>query len=182
MNSGPAVKTDRFIPWDIEVARYNFGANCGPVSFAVATGRQVCRVMQHFEHFETKPWTNLTQMRRAFAESGVATVTHRREWPHYGVALIQWLGPWTKFDFFAGWSLLHSHWLAVDAAWVFDHTEMRWMSRDEWAGTVAPLFLEEIPHATGWAVKYGVESKSSIWPASTTAASSCRKGWLSFAG
>lgn len=172
----------RFIPWDIEVAQYNFGANCGPVSFAVASGRQVCRVMQHFQHFEAKPWTNLTQMRQAFEETGVTPITHKREWPRFGVALIQWLGPWTQHDFFARWSLHHTHWVAVDRDWVFDHTEVRWMPRTEWAETVAPLFLEEIPHATGWAVKYGLESKSSIWAVSDSAASSCFDGSLSFSG
>jgi hypothetical protein len=175
--------SDRFVPWDIEIADYNFGANCGPVSFAAASGREVCRIMRHFEHFESKPWTNLTQMRRAFAETGIVTSTLKCAWPTHGVALIQWLGPWTQSNFFARWTLPHTHWVAVDEDWIFDHTERRWMPRREWAETVAPLFLEDIPRATGWAVKYGLQPNISSCAGSDQGVSaSVTSGSFSFSG
>lgn len=183
MNNVATPETEsRFVPWDIAVARINFGANCGPISFAAATHREVCRVMQFFSHFEEKPWTNLTHMRAAFARAGLETSTLRREWPKRGVALIQWLGPWSHRDFFSCWSLPHTHWLAVDGEWVFDHTEGCWMQKEEWARDVAPLFLQEIPHATGWAVKYGLVSKSSNWLTSDFGSASSSGATFNFSG
>lgn len=146
-----------FIPWDIEVARYNFGANCGPASFAAATGREVCRVMRYFEHYEWARWTNLTHMKRAFSSAGYSITVQRCAMPKKGVALVQWLGPWTKTDFFSRWSLKHTHWIAIDGKWVFDHTVGEWQTLDEWDRRTATAFIAEIPQAGGWAVKYGVD-------------------------
>jgi hypothetical protein len=146
-----------FVPWDIEVARINFGANCGPASFAAITGKEVCRVMAHFLHFEHSRWTNLTQMRRAFEDAGYVTMVRKRALPGRGVALVQWLGPWTERDFFSRWSLVHTHWVAVQGGWIFDHTVGAWETLLGWRERVAPEFIAEIPGATGWAVKYGVE-------------------------
>jgi hypothetical protein len=67
------MKTSRFIPWDIEVAQINFGANCGPVSFAAITEREVCRAMRFFPHFEDYQYTTVTQMRGHFAKPVMKT-------------------------------------------------------------------------------------------------------------
>jgi hypothetical protein len=154
-----------FVPWDIDVARINFGANCGPSSFAAITGREVCRIMRYFLHFERCQWTNLTQMRHAFSEAGYVTNVRKCELPVRGVALMQWLGPWTKKKFFSHWSLIHTHWIAVHNGWVFDHTAGQWQSFREWQRQTATKYISEIPQATGWAVKYGVDvsQSSSAW-------------------
>ena len=153
-NSAPT-----FVPWDIEVARLNFGANCGPASFAALLGTEVCRAISYFPQFEHSNWTNLTQMLRAVEFADYDAEIRRRAFPARGLALIQWLGPWTERDFFSRWSLPHTHWVAVEGPWVFDHTAKKWQGLREWAGTVAKEFVSEIPRATGWAVKYGVEVK-----------------------
>jgi hypothetical protein len=153
--SGPT-----FVPWDIEVARLNFGANCGPAAFAALVGTEVCRVMRYFPHFEHVKWTNLTQMLRAVESADFAAELRRRAFPSRGLALIQWLGPWTQKDFFSRWSLPHTHWVAVEGPWVFDHTAEKWQRLQDWAESVAKEFVSEIPRATGWAVKYGVEVKA----------------------
>lgn len=153
----PPTPRPPFVPWDIEIARINFSANCGPSSFAAITEREVCRVMRFFQHFEHSPWTNLTQMRRAFAEAGYEHEVHRREMPQHGVALIQWLGSWTRADFFSRWSLPYTHWVAVEGDWVFDYTVAEWQTVADWQHRTVPSFLAKIPHACGWAVKYGIE-------------------------
>src|SRR5207302_6238880 len=84
-----------FVPWDIEMARLNFGANCGPASFAALMKTEVCRVISYFPHFEHSNWTNLTQMLGALDGAGYDAELRRRELPSRGLALIQWLGPWT---------------------------------------------------------------------------------------
>jgi hypothetical protein len=157
--SGRTSLSPTFIPWDVEVARVNFGANCGPVSFAALLGTEVCRVMRYFPHFEHARWTNLTQMLRAIECADYDVEVRRRSFPSRGLALIQWLGPWTDEDFFSRWSLPHTHWVAVEGRWVFDHTAGKWQDLRDWAGGVAKGFVSEIPRATGWAVKYGVEVK-----------------------
>jgi len=150
-----------FVPWDIEVARINFKANCGPSSFAAITKNQVCRVMQYFPHFINHQSTNLTEMACALRTAGYQTEVTKRVFPRHGVALIQFLGPWTDRHFFSRWSLIHTHWVAIDGEWVFDHTEGNWMALDDWAYDVAPAFIAETSRATGWAVKFGIEVSQS---------------------
>lgn len=147
----------RHVPWDIEVAYLNFQANCGPSVFAAITGREVCRIMCYFAHFEHSPWTNLTQMKSAFIKAGYSIEVQRRMFPKTGVALVQWLGPWTEDNFFSPWSLAHTHWIAVDDNWVFDHTVKEWKKLQDWENQVATEFVEETPKAYGWAVKYGID-------------------------
>ncbi len=156
MKSGKMELRPEFVPWDIEIARINFGANCGPASFAAATDQEVCRTMKYFRHFEHSRSTNLTQMTRAFFEAGYTTQTFRCRTPDDGVALIQWQGPWTRKQFFSRWSLIYTHWIAVRGERVFDHTTGTWQSLAEWEQEVVPSFLSQIHRATGWAVKYGV--------------------------
>lgn len=145
------------VPWDIDVARINFGANCGPAAFAAVTQREVCRVMRYFPQFPERPWTNLTQMLRALAEAGYATQVQKCGAPSHGVALVQWLGPWTEKQFFSRWSLIHTHWIGVEGDWVFDHNTCCWQTLAEWASGTAPGLIAEVRRATGWRIKYGVE-------------------------
>lgn len=156
----PTLRRPSFVPWDIEVARLNFGANCGPASFAALVETEVCRVISRFPHFERSNWTNLTQMLRALGGAGYRADVRRRELPSRGLALVQWLGPWTEKDFFSRWSLPHTHWVAVRGPWIFDHTAQKWQKLAEWAGVVAKQFISELPRANGWAVKYGLEVRN----------------------
>jgi hypothetical protein len=67
----------RSVPWDIEVARYSFGASCGPVAFAVAIKAEVCDVMQFFPQFaQNRRWTNSVQMRAALVTVAVQAAIH----------------------------------------------------------------------------------------------------------
>jgi len=167
-----------FTPWDLEVARINFGANCGPASFAAITGFEVCRVMCHFAHFEHSRWTNLTQMRHALCKTGHRISVLKGVLPTRGVALIQWLGPWTKDNRYSRWSLPHTHWIAIQGQWVFDHTVGDWEPLGRWQYDTVRDFISQIPHAYGWAVRHGIEvvSTNSICFGSDgdTACSSCQ--------
>jgi len=157
MNIEPSLFDTEFVPWDIEIARINFGANCGPAAFAAVTGSEVCRVMRYFRHFEHSKWTNLTQMRRAFTDAGYEVAVLKRQFPQRGIALIQWLGPWTRKHFFSRWSLIYTHWVAVQGKRLFDHTVAAWQPIQQWRKEVAPDFVSQIPKARGWEIKYGVE-------------------------
>jgi hypothetical protein len=153
----------RYVPWDVEIARYNFGANCGPIAFAVTARLEVCDVMQFFPHFadEQMRWTNSLQMRRALASAGIQAGATERSMPKSGVALIQWTGPWSDRSRFNRGSLRYTHWIAVDEDHVFDPNAGEWMSSAEWATNFAPSCVDEIPGANGWGVKYGFATTSS---------------------
>lgn len=155
--------SERFVPWDIAIARYNFGANCGPISFAAALRLEVCDAMQYFPHFSDgfRRWTNSTQMTDALAAAGVDSIRSRLNFPNSGVALIQWLGPWTATDFFSRFSLRYSHWVAVDEDAIFDPNAGRWQSIENWQRNFVPECLANIPRCTGWAVKYGIQIATS---------------------
>lgn len=157
MSASHATAAQAFVPWDIEVARINFGSNCGPAAFAAVTQREVCRIMRYFPHFPQRRWTNLTQMLRAFAEAGYTTHVERCAAPSRGVALVQWLGPWTEKQFFSRWSLIHTHWIGVEGDRVFDHNACCWQTLTEWAAGTAAGLIAEVRRATGWRIKYGVE-------------------------
>ena len=157
-----------FVPWDLEIARNNFGANCGPASFAAVTGDRVCLIMQYFLHFEHSKWTNLTQMRQAFRMAGHDYCLLKRRLPTVGVALVQWMGPWTERDFFARNSLPYTHWVGVIGDWIFENSLENWVSLSEWSAWAQSECVKSIPTATHWAVKYGVELSNS--------SASCRTG------
>lgn len=146
-----------FVPWDIEIARINFGANCGPTSFAAVVGLEVCSALQYFPNFIDRRWCNFTQMKQALRTRGVPFTIVRSGLPNRGLALVQWLGPWVGLDFGGRKSLKYTHWIGVEGGRVFDHTEGEWMPLAVWKHQVARAFLQDIPGATGWAVRVGIE-------------------------
>jgi len=151
----------RYVPWDVDIARINFRANCGPISFAAILGAEVCSIIQFFPEFPDKPWCNFTQMKRALRSYGVRFQPLRAQLPSRGLALVQWLGPWTARDFFGRKSLNYTHWIAINNSLVFDHTVEQWLPLAEWKRDVAASFLQEIPGAIGWDVRFGIELKNS---------------------
>lgn len=157
------LEVERFVPWDIEIARYNFGANCGPIAFAVAMKLEVCDVMQFFPHFafENMRWTNATHMRAALASAGVYSERIDRSFPDTGLALVQWLGPWTERNYYSRQSLRYTHWVAVDNGHIYDPNAGQWLSFKDWDETFAPACVQEIARASGWSVKYGFATISS---------------------
>lgn len=157
---------DMFIPWDIHLAQECFDANCGPISFAVSVKEEVTDMMRFFPRFPIQGYTTLKDIRRACKMYGVENKVLHGELPHRGLALVQWLGPWMKNDFHGKRSAKHTHWIAIDGDRCFDFNDSRWMDLDDWKSFFAVEFLEEIPGATGWTIKYGVEiyNPSANWP------------------
>lgn len=159
-----------YVPSDVAIAEHVFGANCGPVSLAVAISEDVCDVMRWFPEFmePERRYTNLTAMRKALYAMGNSPKVLRQEFPAHGVALIQWLGPWTKNNFFSRWSLRHSHWIAVSGQFVFDYIDATWRTIASWEQNVVPMYLNQIPQAAGWDIKFGieVEKSNSLWQGS----------------
>jgi hypothetical protein len=148
-----------YVPSDVAIAKHVFGANCGPISAAAAISEDVCDIMKWFPQFDEpdRRFTNLTSMKRALSCMEIEHRVLRREFPRHGVALIQWLGPWTSKDFFSRWSLQHSHWIAVSGRFVFDYIDETWRTLADWEHYVAPHYIDQLPQAAGWEIKFGVE-------------------------
>lgn len=147
----------KFVPWDVEVARINFGANCGPTSFAAVLGLEVCASLRHFPGFVKRRWCNFTQMKQALRSCNIPFTILRSKLPKNGLALVQWLGPWMSTDFGGRRSLKYTHWIGVERDHVFDHTRATWMPFPAWERQVAAAFVQDISGATGWTVKVGIE-------------------------
>jgi len=147
----------QYIPWDLNLAQECFDANCGPISFAVSVQEEVSDVIGLFENYEEKKYTNFTDMKRVFKKYGVEIQTTKAQIPKSGVALIQWTGPWIENDFMGRRSSRYTHWIAVEDKMCFDLNADEWLTLKEWETTVAAEFIKEIPEATGWNVKYGIQ-------------------------
>jgi hypothetical protein len=150
-----------YVPWDANIARINFRANCGPIAFAAVLGIEVCPIIRHFPGFPDRPWCNFTQMKSALRNYGIEFESLKAQFPNIGLALVQWLGPWTDRDFFGRNSLNYTHWIAINDSLVFDHTIDHWLSLACWQEHVAARFIQDTPGARGWGVRFGIELKNS---------------------
>ncbi len=91
-----------------------WGANCGPGAIAAICGLTLDELRPHMGAFEQRKdrYTNPNLMYQVLKNIGV--VWQKREprtWPQYGLARVQWHGPWMDPD--AHWSARrrHSHWV-----------------------------------------------------------------------
>jgi len=121
--------------------------------------------------FERKRYTNPTLMWETLRrlDANWHLVKPPRSWPDYGLARVQWEGPWTAPGVPARVAYRHTHW--VGAAWsdlkrehdIFDlnciNTGSGWCSVGDWVGTVVPWILESCePGANGrWHLTHVVE-------------------------
>lgn len=178
----------RFSLADIERAHAEWSCSCGPTALAAICDLTLDEVRPHFPTF--KGWTNPTMMYAALGS--VQRVTGRtwvpstmnatarsragKSWPSYGLARIQWEGPWTEPGGNPRWAYRHTHWVG---AWtgpsevgrevqVFDinvigrgatqENGAGWTPLAWWSDTIAPELIADIPRATGsWHITHAIE-------------------------
>lgn len=157
----------RFTEDDADRAHAQWGSNCGPGAIAAITHMTLDELRPSLGDFETKGYTNPTLMFEILRRLGVAW--QRRadtSWPDWGLARIQWEGPWTKPGVPARVAYRHTHWVGVcrheGAVGIFDINCMAqhgWVSLDDWSETIVPWLLEECePKATGgWFVTHAID-------------------------
>ena len=90
--------TLRFTLEDAHRASDAWGCNCGPSALAAVTGMTLDEVRPFMGDFEQKHYTNPTLMWSILNNIGArwSVTKPPRTWPRYGLARIQWEGPWTK--------------------------------------------------------------------------------------
>jgi len=159
----------RFTLEDARRACDEWGANCGPSAVAAIMGMTLNEVRPYFGDFEAKRYTNPTLMRDTLNRIGKPYSYMRPPltWPKYGLARIQWHGPWMLPEVPAKARYRHTHWVA---SWhtsyrgigIFDINALDsggWISLDDWAGTLVPWLLKEaVPRADGqWSITHAIE-------------------------
>jgi hypothetical protein len=160
----------RFNIDDAQLASDTWGMNCGPAALGAIMGLRLDEVRPHMGDFERKHYTNPTLMFGALKSLG-ATFHNRGErcdWPVWGLARIQWEGPWTKPGVPIRARYRHTHWVGVEhpfgaaEARIFDVNCIcvgGWVWETEWTKQVVPWLLKEcVPRASGgWHVTHHVE-------------------------
>lgn len=158
---------------EMQAAHDEWGANCGPASIAVALGISLSEVRPHMGDFEQKRYTSPTMMWNALRSLGVRFSYRgghlgKVGWPQFGLARIQWEGPWMREGVPIQARYRHTHWVAVDAQRrpdisIFDCNATGngtgWCSLRDWSSTIVPWILAEaVLRADGkWHITHAVE-------------------------
>jgi hypothetical protein len=158
---------------DAERAHDEWGANCGPGALAAIMGRTLDEVRPHMDGFEGKGYTNPTMMFDALRSIGakwksrtVGSECAVVGWPRYGLARIQWEGPWTGTGVPIRARYHYTHlvgsWIGRHGVGVFDinciNNGSGWVSFAEWADVVVPFILASYRRASGeWHITHAIE-------------------------
>ena len=170
-----------FTEKDANVAADNWGFNCGPAAVAVICGLTLPELRPNLGDFEAKRYTNPTLMAQILRNIGAKVVEFgrlnwrfemarvgRAPWPRYGLARVQWEGPWTKEGVPMAARYRATHWVGTsyanqDNIGIWDvnclNNGTGWVGLNEWVNTLVPWLLKEChPRADGkWHLTHIVE-------------------------
>ena len=169
---------------DAQRAGDEWGFNCGPAAICAVAGLTPAELRPHMGDFESKRYTNPTLMWQALRNLGIRWQCCAQQmssenqgmlaWPQFGLARVQWEGPWTQPSVPIAARYRHTHWVAAMSdprhwttpGWeetrIFDVNCMcvgGWVPLSEWAGSVVPWLLNACePKANGrWHLTHVVE-------------------------
>jgi len=133
----------RFTQDDANRAHDEWGANCGPGALAAIMGMTLDEARPRLIGFDAKGYTNPTMMFDAL-KSVSADFAVRRfpdgrycdlDWPLFGLARIQWEGPWTNPGVPMRARYRYTHWVVI-----------------------APHLIAQYPRASGkWHITHAIE-------------------------
>lgn len=163
-----ALPTLRFTADDQQRAYEEWGSNCGPGAIAAVLGMTLDELRPSLGDFEQKRYTNPSLM---WSILDRLVVPWRLEllavkWPAFGLARIQWEGPWTANGVPARVAYRHTHWVAAStrpdgrvAVFDINAAASGWISAVDWAEQLVPWLLQECePKADGrWHFTHIVE-------------------------
>lgn len=170
----------RFTEADSHAAFDAWGANCGPGAIAAVCGLSLAELRPHLGDFESKRYTNPPLMWKVLDGLGVRYRLRKPErmglvvqsdvlsWPCFGLARVQWEGPWSEPGQNPRWGYRHTHWVGAmriegeDAPAIFDINAMNaggWIRLNHWQDLLVPWLLERaVPRANGrWHLTHAVE-------------------------
>lgn len=164
----------RFSLEDADRTYDEWGSNCGPGAIAAIMGLTLDEVRPHMGDFERKRYTNPTLMWATLQKLGAKFSYRggdlgRENWPDYGLARVQWEGPWTATGVPIRARYRHTHWVGTSkrptTIGIFDINCMNngsgWVDVSDWVGIVVPWLLSMCePKASGqWHITHAVEIK-----------------------
>lgn len=132
------------------------GVSCGPAAFAALARLGLEAAIDYFPDSAQRAWTNRTMMRRALRAIGFDFAHTSGMWPHIGLCLLHFTGPWTRRGYPAA-VLQHTHWVAVYGEYVFDINWNGWLPRTNWEEVVIEDLLSQRIRADGWMVMTAYE-------------------------
>lgn len=178
MTGSNLARQDQALPSTFSVeeayaAQDEWGMNCGPGAIAAVLGLTPAQLRPHMGDFEKKGYTNPSLMWTVLGNVGArfsyrGGLLSRDDWPNYGLARIQWEGPWTKPGVPARVAYRHTHWVGArqinGSTDIFDInaiSEGGWLSAEDWSTRLVPWLLAECePKASGgWWITHAVEIK-----------------------
>lgn len=144
-----------------------WGCNCGPGAIAAITNMRLDTLRPLLGDFERKRYTNPTLMWEVLDRTGRKWRKIGKAWPAFGLARIQWEGPWTEPGVNPKAAYRQTHWVA---SWkhperghgIFDinmtGNGTGWGSLADWERDIVPVIVASIPRANGrWHITHGVE-------------------------
>lgn len=118
-----------FTPPDVEKARKEWKATCGPTAAAAVMRRTCADVRKYFPWFPKRKYTSVSDMENVLLTMG-ASLRFAAGWPTYGIALIIFAIPGQPL------SVRNSHWVccAIDGGetFIYDFNLNGWWSRKDW--------------------------------------------------
>lgn len=170
----PSPTRAKFTALDAMAAQDQWGANCGPGALAGILGLTLEELRPHLGDFEAKRYTNPLLMWRilhGLERYGLSWSKKTRPpaYPAYGLARVQWEGPWTEPGVPMQARYRETHWIgmccrSIDDVGVFDINAMDvggWVALPVWSGSLVPWILDGNAKAYGsWHLTHGVEIKT----------------------
>lgn len=152
---------------EADAAYDGWGCNCGPGAIAAIMGMSLGEVRPLLGDFERKRYTNPTLMWEILDRIGRPWRKVGSAWPKFGLARIQWEGPWMEPGVPMAARYRQTHWVA---SWITDDrghgifdinmtgNGSGWGRREDWEREIVPLIVAATPRANGkWHVTHGVE-------------------------
>lgn len=162
-------------PAEADAAYEAWGCNCGPSALAAIMGMTLDSVRPLLPGFDEKRYTNPSMMNTALRAIGRPWRKIGAAWPRYGLARIQWEGPWTEPGVPMAARYRHTHWvgswLTKSSHGVWDVNMLAngtgWGRFEHWRDILVPHLTAHIPRANGrWHVTHGIEIEWSEMPIS----------------
>ena len=157
----------RFTPADLEAAQV-WKCSCGHASLAAIAGMTLPEARGCFDQLVgyVNPSMMYDALERAclrFKGYALGGRTTKLDFPRFGLARIQWDGPWTEPGVPIAARYVHTHWIATDRRqFPCDVFDINWMDRGGWCAKsqwfeIADKIIASIPRADGWYVTHQIE-------------------------
>ncbi len=169
----------RFTAADVDLAFETWGCNCGPAAIAAILGLTLDEVRRHMGDFEVRRYTNPTLMGESLRGAGARfDLRQHPAWqkaqgpsmPNWGLARIQWEGPWMHDGVPVAARYQRTHWVGTYRPQASGFVELGvfdinaidgggWLSFETWRDRLVPRILRQgVPRADGgWHVTHAYE-------------------------